>query len=1408
MQDLDPASLLFIPRDEYAPLQLDPELFESVGDGVSLKTFVIPKATPPTTSSTKSPSVSALDSLDRLRLLAVKFNPQDADAPENHAGGGVGERQKSNRSRMGTTQSWDAAWEQDLDQRVLEIDRPNIFDSFHTPGAAAFDVQEFIPLLVPSGQGEVPEVDSITESTVGSLALPADPTSPPSVTKEALSHSFDLPVLSKRPRNILDDCVLRDQIPVAATAIKHHHQPTAPDGRAGKFAKTQPSKIRFDVTEYRAETWRAAGKPVQNDLTGAADDGRGARIHEQLSWETCSRSGLRAVSSRPVMSPYVTEAGTTTFESVYQRHMDYAFKFRPSPTVVPYKRLIECIFLLLGGTSSTIFTYSAARRRFEMDTESIRIEGCSTTSMSRLLETMISAGTHMRRLVAVADTCINHPEGMGLIRIAFGRSLSSYLTFLQGTVVSLQESCRDKQIHLLELHHKTHDLEEMLSRLAHLCQCHVMQESSNRAGFYLPPGSDLLSMIYSEILVQPSPSDALWVALLLSMLDQASKPYRDILSRWMGITPSAHGEHDRNQLSSLSSLSAARGLPLRPDTSDLTGHTASNTNKQGGTTGRSEELFSIFDSHLQQSLQGLDPFGEFFVHSRHGWSWDGSELIVLADPLEYNGEFKMSDTVSPARFLGDRLAERVMEAGKELQILVEFEPRHPLIAHDRNSSMTSSWLKWFYVQGDLAKHRKECAKARAEVLDAVGTRLQNMGWISKKTAQSKRVGKQNATYSILESGSTQDAELIMDLDQPPFQQPPRQGSSMEPSGKSLELGLNPDLLGFFSFSSTLGQTQAMTLACPDMMSFLLEPTTPIAANGSPLSGTAERRQIRLEGLAPLTVLAEQSLCYTIRARASLINTCVMSLYFHDLNLLGHLEIMERFMLMRDGQFVARLGEALFEDETGLLIRCAEAANEAAANEIADASTRPGSGTRLDRRGSVASTSSNTSTWRTARLTWPPRSGEVEMTLRAVLLDCFQADGPYELESSQAVVDSDLSDMEVEDGELSRSYVRGSQKGRLLSKKRKIGAEELEEILAFAVKGYEDESTICRDANALEALDFLYLDYKAPRPLRLLIFTSSAFKKYTRLFNFQLRLARVGAAMKQVYRHLRSRQKLIAAMPSLLHSNTSPKIQQAQAQLQVEMRILHQFRFEAQQIFDGLQGYIVNDAMGQTWEAFMDRMKDVQRCVEDRIVTCSSSSSLANSADCQEDQDEDEDESGFDELGDLASLRDEHDEVLDQLLLKSLLKRKQAPILKIVHGILNCLLRFFQMVSRLPSSDLSDLASLVSGEGGDDGMDIERTLEDVLDRQRVRVEKLKSLQDKFRGSCRMLVKVLKVLDERGVNMESSGGGAGANASAMKRRQQQEGGGSKGADTLSSGTGGSSGFLQRLLLRLDMSGFNDS
>lgn len=325
MQDLDPASLLFIPRDEYAPLQLDPELFESVGDGVSLETFNIPKVTLPTTTI-KSPSVAASDLLGRLKSLAAKLDPPNADESDILRGEGGGGH-KSNRGRMGTTQSWEVACEQDLDQRVLEIDQPNIFDSFHTSGTAGmFDFQEPSTSPVSSEQGTGgPEVDSFAEwdprTATDSPSHPAGQTSSPIITKETLNQSFDLPVLSKRPRNILDDCVLRDQNPIATTTHKHHQQPTTQNVRAGKVAKTQSPKSRVGTKEDLAETWRAAGKPVQDDLTGSTAHGkRGARIREQLRWETCSKSGFRTESSHLAMSPYVTEAGTTTFESVYQRY--------------------------------------------------------------------------------------------------------------------------------------------------------------------------------------------------------------------------------------------------------------------------------------------------------------------------------------------------------------------------------------------------------------------------------------------------------------------------------------------------------------------------------------------------------------------------------------------------------------------------------------------------------------------------------------------------------------------------------------------------------------------------------------------------------------------------------------------------------------------------------------------------------------------------------------------------------------------------------------------------------------------------------------------------------------------------------------------------------------------------------
>ncbi|KAG0214309.1 hypothetical protein BGX28_002417 [Mortierella sp. GBA30] len=1015
-------------------------------------------------------------------------------------------------------------------------------------------------------------------------------------------------------------------------------------------------------------------------------------------------------------------------------------------------------------------------------------------------------------------------RGMGLIRIAFGRSLSSYLTFLQGSVVSLQDSSEKRQMSVVELHHKTHDMTVILERLAHLCQC-VSESSPQNKGFTLMSilkhcrslltCPDLLTRIYEEILEQPVTSDPLWVALLLSFLDQASKPYRDILSRWLGITPSAHAGHERSQLSRIAN---ARRL-----STDMRRNGGSAIGVRRGSVKEAGDcLFSIFDAHLQQSLQGLDPFGEFFVESKHGWSWDGAEPIILGDPLDYEDEFRMHRSVKPAGFIDYRLAERVMEAGKELQILNEFESRHPLIAHDRNTDTRSNGLKWFYVRGDIAAHRHRYEKSRTEVLQALAMRLRSKGWVARRRTHRKQMqatkasaSEQDQTYRLSVAADKMDMDAFPAEDQTSIDSP------------TLDLGLDPELQGFFSLSSGLGQSKEMSLACPDMMAFLLGPSSPQASlacspkSSSPsefstvpgvtCSGTGSGSsdvysctaptpapaRMRLENMAPLAVLAEQSLCDSIRARTSLVNTCVMSLYFHDLNLLGHFEVMERFMLMKDGQFVAKLSEALFLDETGLLNRCAVHA----ANEAGDGTAGASTTTARD-RSSMASNASGGTTGastlrRNMRLKWPPRSGELEMTLRAVLLECFQLSSnegetlQQSTNSERSESESDVSDMDIEETDPDRSsklLYRAVRRGKLRSTvNRAVDVHELEESLAFAVKEYDDMSKICQDANALEALDFLYLDYKAPRPLRLMLFTPPVFEKYTRLFTFQLRLARVDAALKHVYTQLRTRQKDLANL-SLAKKDPRQNLLQV---VRIELQLLHRFRFEAQHILDSLRGYIADVALGLTWQTFMNRLRDLQSRIEDRIL-------FSETEAVRDDSSEDDGGKiimdglglgqGDEELEDLADLQGYHDRVLDQMLLQALLKRKQAPILKVVHGILNSMLKLSQFVQQLPETDISSPPEFLD--------------KDVVQK---RIAKLQTLQEKFRSMCRMLVKVLKVLDERG-----TGTGGTNTATTMQTTATAIG--------VTSGNGNGQGstcaqsieseFLQQLLLRLDMSGFNSN
>ncbi|KAG0088819.1 hypothetical protein BGZ93_010238, partial [Podila epicladia] len=852
-------------------------------------------------------------------------------------------------------------------------------------------------------------------------------------------------------------------------------------------------------------------------------------------------------------------------------------------------------------------------------------------------------------------------------------------------------------------------------------------------GFYLPTGPDLLSKLYVEILEQPT-ADSLWLALLFTLLDQSSKPYRDMLGRWIGLATSDDSEK--------------ASLQLQPDSGV----------SPWGTTEKRQVGMSI-RSHLQWTLQDLDPFGEFFVQSRHHWSWEGSDNIILVDPLDYEAEFQMSTTLRPAKFIDDVLAIMILEAGKELQILKEFCPCHPLLTQDQDADGIG--INWLYRHQDVLELRRKCVRSSAKVLDAMGSKLESKGWVSQ--LRRNRFSRPQDTSEIMASLESRCADGSMDLD------PLGDGffgylglTAHEPQSK-----LDPSLAGFFSFSPTAVEAVEvnLTLACPNMMTFLLGPSTPPT-----LDQATDRQGAKLlDDLSPLSVLAAQSLQYSIRYRASLIRTSVMSLYFHDLNLWGHLEIMGRFMLMRDGVFLERLGEALFDESTGLLARTSAMAAATAS--------------ALDSSVFMTSSIMGQHDRAAAQSIWPPRSGELEMTLRAVLLDSFQ-------DSTADVQDSDkqnsfLEVPTVDWMDLDQSMEMAPPEDpdgvseEHVCRSRGLTSLELEDSLAFAVRKYDEKTKICRDVNALEALDFLYLDYKAPRPLRLLIFTPSALEKYTRLFTFQLQLARVGAVMKQVFSQLRLRQKFLQSQ-GLDGENEYRSLQL------IEMRALHRYRFEAQQIFSGLQAYISDDGIGTSWRVFMERLLAFQKKTEDRILNRQTMAGEEEEIETYFDMSEEDADSQLEDssrLFDLASLQEYHDHILDQMLLQTLLKRKQAPILKLVRGILNCLLRLGQYVQGLVSENGQEEQGDQEASEGDREAIVARVIQ--------RLSKLQSMQEKFRSLCRMLVKVLRTLDERGIGVE------GKIASTLGGSSTTETG--KAFQTVG-------GFLPQLLLRLDVSGFN--
>ncbi|KAJ6625865.1 Spc98 family-domain-containing protein [Mycena sp. CBHHK59/15] len=231
----------------------------------------------------------------------------------------------------------------------------------------------------------------------------------------------------------------------------------------------------------------------------------------------------------------------------------------------------------------------------------------------------------------------------------------------------------------------------------------------------------------------------------------------------------------------------------------------------------------------------------------------------------------------------------------------------------------------------------------------------------------------------------------------------------------------------------------------------------------------------------------------------------------------HMELLHSYLLLAAPSFKSRLATALFSDSQGY------DPDETIPTSLRDRSDAWPVGLSLALL---------------ERETWPPVGADLSFFLRTVIVDSFEVSGEKLMEGD-------------------------SPSGR------EMFWVEAERRLGFAIRDLPTDPGHDQWLNPL-SLDFLYMDYKPPHPLDILI-TPDILIKYQRVFTYLLRIMRVEHALSAVFRMSRSASKPL--FPTLTPSNK---------------RLLH-FRFIAQSFVANLSEYVLDTAIGGNFDPFLSHL---------------------------------------------------------------------------------------------------------------------------------------------------------------------------------------------------------------------------
>jgi hypothetical protein len=331
-------------------------------------------------------------------------------------------------------------------------------------------------------------------------------------------------------------------------------------------------------------------------------------------------------------------------------------------------------------------------------------------------------------------------------------------------------------------------------------------------------------------------------------------------------------------------------------------------------------------------------------------------------------------------------------------------------------------------------------------------------------------------------------------------------------------------------------------------------------------------EIHLEtNFLPLSI--SSSLCFTplLNAQARLTNLACLKMLFGSHELLKHLRVQHQYHMFGSGMFTSRLMTSLFSQDLESTIR------KKGHVRIGQLGLRLGS-----------------------RFVWPPASSELRLALSGILNETYTASLPRDMSTGLQVT-----------------------------------AKELPGGLSFAIRDLsEPEIEKCLDANGLEALDFLRLQYKPPGPIGSII-TQLSLDKYDRVFKHLLRVHRLLYVTKQLSKTAFEHQRACK-------HNSDPKDK-------FEHTLATRFRIESLHFMQALTGYCMDTAIGASFQSFEQTVNAINMKVIDGKP--------------------------FHNGEGIYQLRVMHEDLLQDILERLLLRKKQGAAMVLLEEILGTILKF-------------------------------------------------------------------------------------------------------------------------------------